>query len=201
MKRLLILILIASTALTGCKSIQCKLDARSAVKHQIKAAEKIEKLIARGCDFQIDSILKARTISILRDTVVEVKEKEVYVEVPSDKLVWEQKLMCDSLGNVVLDLERRIKRKPKYIKGEVKIVDNVITVECKYDSLLEVIKVQDTTNIQLTIANKTLNEKVVSLQEQQKEGKWEAVKGILIWLAIVIILVIVARIVYYKLKL
>lgn len=191
MKRLLILILIASTALTGCKSIQCKLDARSAVKHQRKAAERIERLITRGCDFEIDSILKARTISVLRDTIVEVKEKKVLVEVPSDELVFEQTVRCDSLGRVVLDLERRIKRKPKFVQGKVKIVDNVITVECKYDSLLHELDIRDTTNVFLSNKVETLKKKVTELNEQPKQNNGNTIRGILIWIAVIISLAII----------
>lgn len=199
MKNILILILIASTALSSCKSIQCKIDARKAVKHQIKAAERIERLIARGCDFEIDSILKARTIQKVNTT--DTIYKDVLIEVPSDKLVWEQKLMCDSLGNVVLDMERRLKKKPKFIKGEVKVVDNVITVECNLDSAEAVIEHQQAVIVNLESTIETLKKREVSLKEQPKEGFWEGAKGVLIWLIVLVVLAIIARITYYKLKL
>lgn len=199
MKKLIILILIASTALTGCKSIQCKIDARKAVKHQVKAAERIERLIARGCDFEIDSILKARTIQ--KVTNIDTVYQDVYIEVPSDKLIFEQKVRCDSLGNVVLDMERRLKKKPKYIKGEVKVVDNVITVECNLDSAEAVIEHQQAVIVNLESTIETLKRKEVSLQEQPKEGFWEGAKGVLIWLIVLVVLAIIARITYYKLKL
>ena len=199
--RKLIYILAIFTLFTGCKSIECRYNAKRAVKHQQKSIEHIEKLIAKGCDFNIDSVLKARTISIHRDTIVQVKEKQVYVEVPSDKLVFEQAVRCDSLGRVVLDLERRITRKPKFIKGKVIVKDNIITVECNIDSAEHQIAVRDTTIMQLLSTVETLKEKNVTLKELPKKDKFSWVKGILMWIAIVILLVIVARIVYWKLKL
>lgn len=199
MKRLLILILIASTALSSCKTIKCKIDARKAVRHQEKSLKHINNLVERGCAFDIDSILKARTIQVHRDTVVEVKEK--YVEVPSDKLIFEQAVRCDSLGRVVLDLERRIKRKPKFIKGKVIVKDNIIQVECNIDSAEHQIAVRDTTIMQLLSTVETLKQKNVTLKEQPKEGRFGWIKGVLIWIAIIILLSIVARVVYHKLKL
>lgn len=198
MKKLLI-ILIAFIGLSSCKSIQCKYNARKAVKHQEKAAQHIEKLVLKGCDFEIDSILKARTISVLRDTIVEVKER--YIEVPSDELVFEQAVRCDSLGRVVLDLERRIQRKPKFIKGEVVVKDNIIRVKCSLDSAVHQIAIRDTTIIQLRNEIESLNENKVTLKEQPKSSFWDDAKGFLIWVVILIVIAIIARIVYYKLKL
>jgi len=157
-------------------------------------------MIERGCDFDIDSVLKARTISVLRDTVVEVKEKQVVVEVPSDKLIFEQGLKCDSLGRVVLDLERRIKRKPKFIKGKVVVKDNIIRVECELDSALHEISIRDTTILSLQNKVETLSKKEVTLKQQPKQSFWEGVKGVVIWLIILVVLAIIARIVFAKIK-
>jgi|13_taG_2_1085334.scaffolds.fasta_scaffold45261_2 predicted ABC-type ATPase len=199
MKRLLILILIASTAISSCKTIQCKYNARKALKHQKKAAEHIEKLITRGCSFEIDSILKARTIEKVTD--IDTVYKDVYIDVPSDNLVFEQTVRCDSLGNVILDYQRRLLRKPKFVKGEVKIVDNVITVDCKVDSLNNAIKYKDRLIISQNKTIENLRRKTVSLKELPKESFWSKAEGFLIWLAVIIVLAIIARITYYKLKL
>ena len=168
-------------ALTSCKSIECKYNANRAAKLQSRSVKHINKLLEMGCSFDIDSTLKSRTINIHRDTVVEVKEKKVLVEVPSDALIWEQTVRCDSLGRVVLDMERRLKKKPKLIKGDVRIVDNVITIECKYDSLLHEIAIKDTTILNLTSQIETLNNKEVNLIEQPKQTFWEGFKPFAWW--------------------
>jgi len=192
MKRI-ITILIVLSVFTGCKSIRCAFDAKRAVKLQKRSTEHIDKMVSRGCDLAIDSTLTSKTVSI--DTVEVIKDRQVIVEVPSDALIWEQTLRCDSLGNVVLDMERRLLRKPKTIKGDVRLVDNVIRIECKYDSLQEAINIKDTTINYLNTKIETLNNKVVITKSAK--GKWY--DGI-IWIIALIISAVVAYLIFIKTK-
>lgn len=181
-----ILIFILAVFLIGCK---CNYNVNRAVKLQERANVHIQKLVSNGCSFDIDSVLKVRTISLLRDTVIEYKDR--LIEVPSDKLVWEQTVRCDSLGRVILDYERRLKRKPKFIQGEVRIVDNVIEVECYTDSLVSVITIQDTTIKYLNTKIENLNKKQVVVEKDS--SWWDGIKGILIWIFLILVLYIIYK--------
>tara|TARA_R110001606_G_C15251820_1_gene637449 strand:+ start:54 stop:635 length:582 start_codon:yes stop_codon:yes gene_type:complete len=192
MKRIIVILIILSV-FTGCTSIKCAFDAKRAVKLQKRSIERIDKMISRGCDIDIDSTLTSKTVSI--DTVEVIKDRQVIVEVPSDALIWEQTLRCDSLGNVVLDMEQRLLRKPKTIKGDVRLVDNVIIIECKYDSLQETINIMDTTINYLNTKIETLNNNVVITKAAK--GKWY--DGI-IWIIALIISSVVAYLIFIKIK-
>ena len=93
------------------------------------------------------------------------------------------------------DMEQRLLRKPKTIKGDVRLVDNVIIIECKYDSLQETINIMDTTINYLNTKIETLNNNVVITKAAK--GKWY--DGI-IWIIALIISSVVAYLIFIKIK-
>jgi len=178
-----ILIFILALFLIGCK---CNFHANRAVKLQDRANVHIEKLVSNGCSFDIDSVLNNRTIS--KVTVHDTVFRNVLVEIPSDKLIFEQAVRCDSLGNVVLDMERRLRKKPKFIKGETKIVNNVLTVECETDSLVKAIEMKDALIATQNNTIENLQSKQIELKKQPKTSFWDGMKGFAIWLLVMLLI-------------
>ena len=178
-----ITILILALFLVGCK---CNYHAKRAVKLQDRANIHIGKLVSNGCSFDIDSVLNNRTISkvTMHDTVF----RDVLVEVPSDALIFSQAVRCDSLGNVILDMERMLLKKPKFLKGETKIVNNVLTVECETDSLVKAIEMKDAIIATQNNTIENLKTKQIELKKQPKTSFWDGMKGFAIWLLVMLLI-------------
>lgn len=193
MKRIALYVLLA-TFVSSCgviKDINCNIKAKQIVKTQQKAdkkiAKKIEKMQLKGCDYSIDSLLSTREIATTTDTITITKER--VVEIPSDALIFSQKYRCDSLGNLVLEYKRKLLRKPKTITSKVYIKGDEIIVECKYDSLTQIIETQQQQIINLTTNS---NKKVGITVKEQPRNNWRSGAYFAIAFMVLLIVLIIA---------